>query len=83
MSGPIKASQVEQGFYYEKTDTPGWLRLIVRRHGDEVVYADFTGLSQCWASTIARWAGTKYSQIEAARLFPKVVADIARQLEAR
>ena len=83
MSGSVKASQVEQGFYYEKTGTPGWLRLIVRRHGDEVIYADFTGLSQCWASTIARWAGVKYTQIEATTLFPKEVADIARHLEAR
>lgn len=83
MSGPVSASQVEQGFYYEKTGTPGWLHLIVRRHGDEIVYADFTGLSQCWASTIARRAGAKYTQIEAARLFPKEVADIARHLDAR
>jgi hypothetical protein len=35
------------------------------------------------ASTIARWAGAKYTQIEAARLFPKELADIARHLEAR
>lgn len=83
MTNPLKASQVEQGFYCEKTGTPGWLRLIVRRHGDEVAYADFTGLSQCWASTVARWAGAKYTQIEAARLLPQGVVDIARHQEAR
>lgn len=80
MTNPLEALQVEQGFYYEKTGTPGWLRLIVHRHGDKVVY---TGLSQCWASTVARWAGAKYTQIDAARLFPKEAADIARHLEAR
>ncbi|MET4121106.1 hypothetical protein ABIB85_007536 [Bradyrhizobium sp. JR1.5] len=58
-------------------------RLIVPRHGDAIVYADFTGLNQCWASIIARWAGAKHTQIEAARLFPKEVADIARHEEAR
>ncbi|UPJ49345.1 hypothetical protein IVB30_41510 [Bradyrhizobium sp. 200] len=83
MTSPVKASQVEQGFLYEKTGTPGWLRLIVRRHGDEVVYTDFTGLSKCWVSTIARWVGAKYTQLKAARPFPKEVADIARHLEAR
>ncbi|RXG89548.1 hypothetical protein [Bradyrhizobium zhanjiangense] len=83
MTTAVKASQVEQGFYYEKTGTPGWLRLIVHRHGDEVAYADFTGLSKCWVATIARWAGAQYTQAEAARLFPKEVADITRHLEAR
>lgn len=32
MSCPVKASQSEQGFY-EKTSTPGWLRLIVHGTG--------------------------------------------------
>ncbi|MCK1585373.1 hypothetical protein IVB03_38890 [Bradyrhizobium sp. 168] len=79
MSCPVKASQSEQGFY-EKTSTPGWLRLIVHRHGDEAVYVGFTGLSQ-WTSSFARCAGAKYTQIEA-RLFPKELAGIAGHLEA-
>ncbi|MGY3077938.1 hypothetical protein ACVWZZ_004346 [Bradyrhizobium sp. LM6.10] len=81
MTCPVKASQSEQGSYYAKTSTPGWLRLIVQWDGDEVPYVDFSGLSQ-WASSIARCAGAKYTQIKA-RLFPKEVADIAGHLEAR
>lgn len=80
MTCPVKASQSEQ-VSYEKTGTPGWLRLIVHWDRDEVVYVDFTGLTQ-WASGIARCAGAKYTHIEA-RLFPKEVADIAGHLEAR
>ncbi|MDH2348147.1 hypothetical protein [Bradyrhizobium sp. SSUT77] len=78
-----QGSEVEQGSYYEKTGMPGSLRMIVHRHGDKIVYADFTGLTKCWASTSARRAGAQYTQAEAARLFPKEVADIARHLEAR
>src|SRR5262245_22274460 len=78
MTNPIKPSQVEHGFYYEKKNAPGWLRLILHRRGDEVVYADFTGLGTCWTSTLSRWACAKYNAAEAAKLFPKEVADIAK-----
>ncbi len=50
---PVTASQIEPGYYYEKANSPGWLRKVINHRGG---YVDFTGASQCHQSSLAWWA---------------------------
>lgn len=50
---------VMAGQYYPKRDATDWLRLVLRRHGDEITYADFTNVGQCSVDTFQRWAAER------------------------
>jgi hypothetical protein len=80
----VPPSLVEQGFYYEKGNSKGWLRYVIDFNGHEhrARYADFTGLGQCDASYIGRWASRRLSPAEAESEFPKEVAEIKDRISA-
>jgi hypothetical protein len=77
----VPPSQVQEGFYYEKENSPGWLRLAIRVWGDVVVYADFVGYGQ--RTHLGRWAQRRLTPKEAETEFPKEVAKIAQAMAAR
>jgi hypothetical protein len=77
----MKSSDIEPGFYYENKNRSGWLRFIVSIDGYVVLYADFTGYSQCTVEALMQWAKQRYSAEKAAEQFPKEVADIGKVLE--
>jgi hypothetical protein len=78
----MKPSGIEPGFYYEKRNMPGWLRLIVSKDKYQVVYADFIDYGPCRIESFGRWANNqRYTAEKAAERFSKEVADISKVLE--
>jgi hypothetical protein len=69
-------SLVEQSFYYEKSNSRGWLRYVVAVHGCEARYVDFTGVGICDTSTLASWASRRLTAAAATAQFPEEVARI-------
>jgi hypothetical protein len=69
-------SLVEQGFYYEKANSRGWLRYVVTVHDCEARYVDFTGVGICDTSTLASWASWRLTAAAATAQFPEEVARI-------
>ena len=75
----MKPSDIETGFYYEKSNVPGWLRFIVSMDKHQVLYADFIDYGQCRVESLGRWANNqRYTAEKAAERFPKEVADISK-----
>jgi hypothetical protein len=73
----MKPSLIEQGFYYEKAKNGhGWLRYVIRVHGHEVTYADFTGIGQCGLYHFNRWASRRLTKVEACIEFADEVRKI-------
>jgi hypothetical protein len=69
-------SLVEQGFYYEKANSRGWLRYVVTVHDREARYVDFTGVGICDTSTLPCGASGRPKAPPATAQFPKEVAKI-------
>ncbi|XSC46401.1 hypothetical protein ACF1BQ_011405 [Bradyrhizobium sp. RDT10] len=74
-------SLIEAGFYYEKGNSPSWLRRVIdfRGHEGRVRYVDFTGVGQCDISSLSRWAQRRLTREEGMTEFP----DEIRKLEKR
>ncbi len=71
----VHPSEIQSGFYYEKANSPGWLRLVVRVWGDTVTYVDFTGYGE--RTQFGLWPLRRLTAAEAETEFPNEVAKIA------
>ena len=77
----MKRSEVEPGFYYEKKEVPGRLRLVLYIRGGGATYAESTGDGHIGRHlTLQRWASRRLSAEEAEKEFPDEVAKIAAVL---
>ncbi|KRQ99318.1 hypothetical protein CP49_12040 [Bradyrhizobium valentinum] len=74
----MRSADVQEGFYYEKANRRGWLRLAVKVRGDTVTYIDFTGIGEC--TGFGRWAQRRLTLAEARAEFPREVAKISEQI---
>ena len=50
---------VVAGQYYLKRGETDWLRLILRRHGDTITWADFSSYGQCSMDRLVKWAAER------------------------
>jgi hypothetical protein len=50
---------VEAGQYYAKRNANDWLRLILRRYGDDIIYADSFGIGLCSIGRLVNWAAER------------------------
>jgi hypothetical protein len=78
----VTPSLIHLGFHYEKKNTPGWLRLVLRFERGYFIYADFIGLGMCGSDTLARWSRAGYTAEEAIAKFPDECAKIDKVSQA-
>ena len=74
----VPPSLIEADFYYEKGNSPGWLRRVIDFGGHEgrVRYVDFAGVGQCDISSLGRWAQRRLTREEAMAEFPDEIGKL-------
>jgi len=74
----VKPALIEEGFYYEKANSKGWLRHVIRIESGRVIYTDFTRIGACDIESFARWASRRLTKVEACIEFTDEFMKIAK-----